>query len=187
MRLTPRTQRLWTALEALTLRGPLQELLCLILSDGKESACDAGDLGSDPWVRKIPWGENGNPLQYSCLENSMDRGAWWTTVHRVTKSRTRLSAPTHMHRPFLALKPALKDSSSGFLTYWKVLTLIFFDNMVFQSPSSFSPPPPSQVVCIFKVWPVSSNHGGWRIQIYLLQSLWGWSRGRKEDGFILDM
>ena len=54
MRLTPRTQRLWTALEALTLRGPLQELLCLILSDGKESACDAGDLGSDPWVRKIP-------------------------------------------------------------------------------------------------------------------------------------
>ena len=49
-------------------------------SDGKESACNAGDPGSIPGLEG-----NGNPLQYSCLENSMDRGAWQTTVHRVTK------------------------------------------------------------------------------------------------------
>ena len=54
-------------------------------SDGKESACNAGDLGSSP-------GEgNGYPLQYSCLENPMDRGVWWATVHGVAKSRTELS------------------------------------------------------------------------------------------------
>ena len=44
-------------------------------SDGKESACNAGDLGFDPWIGKIPWRRDGNPLQYSCLENSMDREA----------------------------------------------------------------------------------------------------------------
>ena len=45
----------------------------------------------DPWVGKIPGEGNGNPLQYSCLENPMDRGAWWATVHAVTKSQTQLS------------------------------------------------------------------------------------------------
>ena len=49
------------------------------------NAGDAGDAGS------IPGGENDNPLQYSCEENSMDRGAWWATVHGVAKSGTRLS------------------------------------------------------------------------------------------------
>ena len=48
-------------------------------SDGKESACNAGDLGLIPGLGKIPREGNGNPLQYSCLENSMDRGAWWAT------------------------------------------------------------------------------------------------------------
>ena len=45
----------------------------------------------DRCIRKSPWGENGNPLQYSCLKNPMDRGAWWAAVHKVTKSRTQLS------------------------------------------------------------------------------------------------
>ena len=58
------------------------------LSD-KESACNAGDKGSI-LVKKIPGGENGNPLQYSCLEIPVDRGAWWATVHGVTKSQARL-------------------------------------------------------------------------------------------------
>ena len=52
---------------------------------------DAGDLDSIPGSRRSPGGRNGNLLQYSCLENPMDRGAWWATVHGVTKSRTRLS------------------------------------------------------------------------------------------------
>ena len=60
-------------------------------SDGKESACNTGDLGSIPGLGRSPGERNGRPLQYSCLENSMERGAWWATVHRVTKSRTRLS------------------------------------------------------------------------------------------------
>ena len=45
-------------------------------SDGRESACNAGDLSSIPWSGRSPGEENGNPLQYSCLENSTDRGAW---------------------------------------------------------------------------------------------------------------
>ena len=50
-------------------------------SNGKESACNAGDLGSIPGLGRYPGGENGNPLQYSCLENSMDRGAQWAIVY----------------------------------------------------------------------------------------------------------
>ena len=57
-------------------------------SDGKESACNAGDLGSVPGLGRSPGEENGNPLQCSCLENPMDRGAWQTTVHGTTKSQT---------------------------------------------------------------------------------------------------
>ena len=45
----------------------------------------------DPWVGKIPWKRKWHPLQYSCLGNPMDRGAWWATVHGVAKSQTRLS------------------------------------------------------------------------------------------------
>ena len=55
-------------------------------SDSKEFACNAGDLGSTPGLRRSPEEEIGNPLQCSCLENSMDRGAWWATVHGVTES-----------------------------------------------------------------------------------------------------
>ena len=60
-------------------------------SDGKESACNAGDQGLIPEWGRSPGEGNDNPLQYSCLENLMDRGAWWVTVHGVTKSRTQLS------------------------------------------------------------------------------------------------
>jgi len=55
-------------------------------SDGKESTCNVGGLGSISRLGKSPGGGHGNPLQYSCLENPMDRGAWLITVHRVTKS-----------------------------------------------------------------------------------------------------
>ena len=54
---------------------------------GKESACSAGDVGSIPGLRRSPGGRNGNPLQYSCLENPMDRGAWWATVRGVMKNQ----------------------------------------------------------------------------------------------------
>ena len=61
---------------------------------GKESACNAGDTGDVGLILgagRSPGEGNGNPLQYFGLKNSMDRGAWWATVHSVTKSRTRLS------------------------------------------------------------------------------------------------
>ena len=60
-------------------------------SDGKESACNAGDPGSIPGLERSFGEENGNPLQYSFLENPIDRGVWRVTVHGVTKSWTRLS------------------------------------------------------------------------------------------------
>ena len=60
-------------------------------SDGKESAYSAGDLGSISRLGRSPGEGNGNPLQYSCLENSMVREAWWATVHGVTKNWTLLS------------------------------------------------------------------------------------------------
>ena len=61
------------------------------VSDSKESACSGGDLGSIPGSGRSPGEENGYPLQYSCLENSMNRGAWQATVPGVPRSQTRLS------------------------------------------------------------------------------------------------
>ena len=60
-------------------------------SDGKESACHAGDLSSVPKLGRSTGEGNGNPLQYACLEIPVDRGAWHATLHEVTKSRTQLS------------------------------------------------------------------------------------------------
>ena len=60
-------------------------------SDSKESTCNVGDLGSIPGLRRSPGVGHGNPLQYSFLENSMNRGAWWVTAHGIAKSQIRLS------------------------------------------------------------------------------------------------
>ena len=60
-------------------------------SGGKVSAYDAGDPGSIPGSGRSPGKGNGNPFQYSCLENPTDRGAWWAIVYGITKSRTQLS------------------------------------------------------------------------------------------------
>ena len=60
-------------------------------SNSKESVCNEGYLGMTPGSGRSCGEGNGTPLQDSCLGNSMDRGAWWTTVHGVTKSQTRLS------------------------------------------------------------------------------------------------
>ena len=61
------------------------------VSDGKESACNAGDPGLIPGSGRFPGEGNGYPIQYSCLENSMDRRAWQAIVHGIAKSRTQLS------------------------------------------------------------------------------------------------
>ena len=61
----------------------------------KNPPANAGESGSIPGSGRSPGEENGNPLQYSCLEKFMDRGAWGSIVHGVTKSRTRLSTDTY--------------------------------------------------------------------------------------------
>ena len=82
-------------------------LVCVILirrflgfsggSDSKESACNAGDLGLIPgWGRSIREG-NGNPLQYPCLENPMNKGVWWDTVHGVPAEQLSMHVRTHTH------------------------------------------------------------------------------------------
>ena len=73
------------------------------VSDGKESACNAGDPGLIPGLGRSPGEGNGYPIQYSCLENFIDRGAWWATVLGVAKSWTGLS---NFHFP-LSFKTAL--------------------------------------------------------------------------------
>ena len=82
-------------------------------SDSKASARNAGDLGSIPGSGRSPGEGNGNPLQYSCLENPVDRGAWWATVHGVAESRTRLSDLTSLH---FTLVKAWKGEVGSFLT-----------------------------------------------------------------------
>ena len=70
-------------------------------TSGKESNCQCRRhkrLGFNPWVGKISWRRYGNPLQHSCLENPLDRGAWWATVHGLEKSPTGLSNSVRMHK-----------------------------------------------------------------------------------------
>ena len=67
-------------------------------SGGKESTCNVGDLGSIPGFGRSPGEWNGYPLQYSDLENSMDRGFWLATVHGITKTQTQLS---NFHFPYV--------------------------------------------------------------------------------------
>ena len=83
-------------------------------STGKESACNKGDtrdLGWIPGSGRFPGGGDGTPLQYSCLENPMDGGAWWATVDGVVKIRTRLNDFTFTFH-FHALEKAMATHSS---------------------------------------------------------------------------
>jgi len=61
-----------------------------VVKNSPASAGDIGDAGSIPGSRRSPGVGNGNPLQYSCLENPVDRAAWWATIHGVAKSQTQL-------------------------------------------------------------------------------------------------
>ena len=82
-------------------------------SEVKVSACNAGDLGLIPGLGRSPGEGNGNPFQYSCLENPMDGGAWWAIVHGVTKSRTWLSSFTFLSFPKKEIKRYLLASNRG--------------------------------------------------------------------------
>ena len=86
-------------------------------SDGKASAYNVGDLGSISGSGRSPGEGNGNPLQYSCLENPMDQGVRWATVHGVTKSQTQLSDFTSLHYP---RTEAFILPTSGNVGNWRV-------------------------------------------------------------------
>ena len=77
-------------------------------SDGKESACNMRDPISIPGLERFPGKRNGNPLQYSCLENSMDSGAWQATVHGVAESDMTKRLSTAQHK-----RPTLHQASPG--------------------------------------------------------------------------
>ena len=70
----------------------------LVVKNPPINARDASDGGSIPELGRSPGGENGNPLQYSCWENLIDRGAWQATVHRIAKSQTGLQTVMHRFR-----------------------------------------------------------------------------------------
>ena len=65
--------------------------MTLVVKNPPGNAGDAGNVGLVPGLGRSPGGGNGNPLQYSCLKNPMDRGAWWARVCRITVSQTELS------------------------------------------------------------------------------------------------
>ena len=94
---------------------------------GKESACNAGDPGSVPGLGRSPGEGNGNPLQNSCLESSMNRGASWAIVHGAAKSWTRLSnwAHTTEHSYFLNNSPDFHIIPS--ITSLWIISLIIFN------------------------------------------------------------
>ena len=73
-----------------TVNHSVPSQVALVVKNLLANAGDIRDVGSIPGSGRSPGGGHGSPLQYSCLENPKDRGAWWATVHRVTKSRTRL-------------------------------------------------------------------------------------------------
>ena len=86
--------------------------VALVVKNLPASAGDMRDAGSIPWSRRSSGGGHGNPLQYPCLRNPMDRGAWWTraTVHGVIKSQTRLKwLSTHNIQEFRINKTGLKE------------------------------------------------------------------------------
>ena len=86
-------------------------------SDSKESACNAGDPDLIPGSGRSSGDGNGYPLQYSCLENSMDRGAWWAIVHEATKSQTQLS-DSHTHIISASQKPYLLSTSVKYIFFF---------------------------------------------------------------------
>ena len=105
-------------------------LLCIVYkylgfcggTGGKEPPCQCRRCkrcGFDPWVGKIPWGRHGNPLQYSCLENPIDRGVWHAMVYRVTQSWTELKhlAYTQAYKYLIFVGPINCNNTSLYVSF----------------------------------------------------------------------
>ena len=113
-------------------------------SEVKASVCNVGDLDSIPGSGRFPGEGNGNPLQYSCPENPMDGGAWWATVHGVTKSRTRLSnfTFTFIFKIRLSQIIHLESESSSALSdsLWPILQARILESVAFPFSRGSSQP-----------------------------------------------
>ena len=118
---------------------------------GKASICNAGDSGSIPGSERSPREGHGHPLQYSCLGNPMDRGAWRVTVHGVAKRWTRPSDWAHMQQfPFCENSPREKKQVEGTILSFLVRHLYltdFFHYFVVSENSEF--PFQHVICCIF--------------------------------------
>ena len=97
--------------------------------NGKESTCNAGDAGSIPGSERSPGGGYGNPLQHSCLENPMDRGACWPIAHRVTKSQPWLEVTEHIDRSVILYN----DSGFNLVTIFSHLFLFHQPKIYWKS------------------------------------------------------
>ena len=143
-------------------------------SDGRESACKARDLSSIPGLGRSPGEGHSNPLQYSCLETPMDRGAWWAIVHEVTESSTWLSIWAHKHTHIQCVWGLC------FLSPWCDIfyQLKTFSSNIYSVPSSLSSPFGTQLqvgmvddllfshmslnsVLVFPICFLSVLHSGW--------------------------
>ena len=107
---------------------------------GQEPACQCRRCKRQefaPWVGEIPWRRHGNPLQYSCLENSMDRGAWWAIVHGIAKSRTWLTEHSRLRIGVLLLRfHYLKDKKYVCALYF--LIILCWTKEIFYSTYFFT-------------------------------------------------
>ena len=92
-------------------------------SDGKESACNAGDGGLIPGLGRSPGECNGNPLQYSCLETPMDRGAWWAAVPGVAQSWTRLTRLSSSSNSYLCISDKVWLKTGVIICFCKLIFL----------------------------------------------------------------
>ena len=93
-------------------------------SGSKESACNAGNLGLIPGSGRSPGGGHGNPLQYSCWENSMDRGAWGLTVHKVAKRLSNSYTHTHTQLDSASHQSSCLNPKLMLFLYFKMLDLL---------------------------------------------------------------
>ena len=139
----------------------------------KVSACNEGDLGSNPGSGRSPGEGNGNPLQYSCLENPIDGRAWWAAVHGVAKSRTRLER-LHFHfqineLPFLGFITKNFDTSAAAKSLQSCPTL--------WDPTDGSPPG-SPIPGILQARTLEwvaisfSNAWKWKVKVKSLSRVW---------------
>ena len=112
----------------------------LVIKNLPDNAGDVRNAGSIPRLGRSPGVGNGNPLQYSCLENSMVRGVWWAAVHGITKSQTRLKRLSTNKSLLTEIQDQIKTMTHFFSENWKELTfhivcILNFLSTVFQLSS----------------------------------------------------